>query len=302
MADARELRPAACPDPEVLAAFVEHGLPPAERAQVEAHLAGCGDCLALLGEIGRAVEELHQQVPTVPEVPRVPTVSTVRASQRWLAAGGAGLALAASLLLVARVAPERLPAWLGGSDVDPRFAALVEAVGEQRYIEPRLTGGFRYGPLRSPTRSGSGAPTDNLLLLAAAGELQKAAEADPSAENLHAWGVALVLLGRYDEGVAALERASGLAPASAAVASDLAAAYLARGTESGSAGDLIRAETSAGRAVRLPEAPIEAWFNRALALQRLGRPDEASVAWAEYDARADDPRWSSGIASPSTRR
>jgi hypothetical protein len=40
--------------------------------------------------------------------------------------------------------------------------------------------------------------------VAAAGSLQQAAQARPNAETMHAWGVAQVLLGDYDNGVRAL--------------------------------------------------------------------------------------------------
>ena len=37
-----------CPDPEVLAAWIDHGLSAPDGAQVEAHLVGCDDCRALV--------------------------------------------------------------------------------------------------------------------------------------------------------------------------------------------------------------------------------------------------------------
>ena len=69
---------------------------------------------------------------------------------------GALLATAAALLLVVRLQPAWWQQIAGGDDVDPRFAKLVAAVGEERYIEGRLTGGFKYGPLRSVTRGPGG--------------------------------------------------------------------------------------------------------------------------------------------------
>jgi hypothetical protein len=37
---------------------------------------------------------------------------------------------------------------------DRSILPLVKAVGERRLIKPRLTGGFRYGPLVEETRRG----------------------------------------------------------------------------------------------------------------------------------------------------
>ncbi|MDP1572155.1 MAG: hypothetical protein Q8L86_19330 [Vicinamibacterales bacterium] len=231
------------------------------------------------------------EVPEVPKVLRVPRVPRVHGARRWLAAGGAGLALAASLLLVARVAPERVPAWLGGSDVDPRFAALVEAVGEQRYVEPRLTGGFRYGPLRSATRSGSGVQTANLALLAAAGELQKAADADPTPENLHAWGVAQLLLERYDDAVHTLRAVVGADPTAPRYRADLAAALAARAAHTGNPEDWQAALDAARLARGLEPSMAEALFTEALALEAIDRGFESQAAWQRYLRWDQDSEW-----------
>lgn len=79
------------------------------------------------------------------------------------------MAAAAAVTLAVRTQS----AWwqrLWGSDRD-HMAGLVEAIGNERVIEGRLSGGFRYGRLRSPTRSGSSDRMNNLALLAAAGQL-----------------------------------------------------------------------------------------------------------------------------------
>ena len=62
---------------------------------------------------------------------------------------GALLATAAALVLAVQLEPARrlMPfraAYQGVDDGDPHFAKLVAAVGEERYIEGRLTGGFEY--------------------------------------------------------------------------------------------------------------------------------------------------------------
>ena len=54
-----------CPEPEVLAAYVDRGLSLAERARVEAHLASCPQCIALLAGVVRTVEELSALMPDV---------------------------------------------------------------------------------------------------------------------------------------------------------------------------------------------------------------------------------------------
>jgi anti-sigma factor RsiW len=196
-------------DSEILAAYVDGRLPPEDRARVEAEIAADPETQEWLVNTIRAVDEaaaepeMDEELELVLASPhrsvdsaRMPrsegsAVLARRSSlprRRRLLLGGAGvvLATAAALLLAVRVQP----AWwqqLWGPAVDPRFAKLVAAVGEERYIEGRLSGGFKYGPLRSVTRGPGDLSNQNLALLAAAGELQRAAQADPSAENLHAW-------------------------------------------------------------------------------------------------------------------
>ena len=54
-----------CPEPEVLAAYVDRGLSLSERARVDAHLASCPQCIALVAGVARTVEELSALRPDV---------------------------------------------------------------------------------------------------------------------------------------------------------------------------------------------------------------------------------------------
>ena len=208
--------------------------------------------------------------------------------RRVWSVAGAVLAAAAALLLVVRVQPEWWQRIAGDDGSDPRLEKLVAAVGTDRIVEGRLTGGFQYGPLRSTTRSG--AEAENLSLLAAAAELETASAASPSTDNLHAYGVAQVLLGRYDEGVRTLEQAAADQPTNGRLQSDLSAAYLARsGTPLGT-DDSERALAAAARALQADATLAEARFNRALALERLGLREQAIAAWREATER-DRSAW-----------
>lgn len=308
-------------DAETLAAYLEGQLPPESRARVEAEIAadpetyewlvharramddseapgGVAGVTALAAIGARAVSSdgLEERVlaPAVAPVVAEPLAGAVvlpfYRRRDVQAAIGATLAAAAALLLVVQLQPE----WwrrIGGSDADPRFAKLVAAVGEERYIEGRLTGGFKYGPLRSVTRGPGDLSSQNLALLAAAGELQKAAEADPSAENLHAWGVAQVLLGDLDGGVQSLEAASADGNVDARTLSDLAAAYLARIAASDRADDWPRALSAATRALEADSQLASALYNRALALEGLGLVPQAIEAWNQFLAVERSSGW-----------
>lgn len=289
-------------DPEMLAAYIDKRLPPDERAVVEAKLAADPESYELLVELIHANEALKDQLPQDGEVKEgaerdepqartgavVPMVPKPRRTGGWMIAGGV-LAAAAAVALVVRLQPELWQRVRGGDAVDPRLAQLVAAVGEERYIEARLTGGFKYGPLRSVTRGPSDLSTQNLALLAAAGGLQDAVRREPTAANLRAWGTAQLLLKDYDGAIDSLRQASE-SEVSGRHQSDLAAALLERAVNGGSAADLPAALDAAESALALEPGMVEALFNRAMALELLGLSDQAVAAWRAYlDVDANGP-------------
>src|SRR5262245_55594994 len=76
----------------------------------------------------------------------------------WMAAGlMGGLVGVVAAAFVAR--PALAPSWWPWR---PAIAELVAAVGAQRIIEPRLTGGFAYAPVVIPSSTRSGVRTDDL--------------------------------------------------------------------------------------------------------------------------------------------
>lgn len=157
------------------------------------------------------------------------------------------------------------------------ISRLVAAVGSERLIDGRLTGGFAYGPSQMRFRSSGGLSESNLALLAAAGEIQKAVDAQGRDTDRHAWGVAQLLLGELDGAVRTLEHVRAVST-STEVAADLAAAYLARASGAGFHDDLPRALAASVEAADLPEGA----FNRAVVLESLGLRAMAADAWRSY--------------------
>ncbi len=176
-------------------------------------------------------------------------------------------------------------------------AGLARAVGERRFIEPRLTGGFAHAPCSSrpvegrslarvhcsdPPSPGSPAGKELRAALRAAQDERDG----KGAARFHRQGIAN-LLGRPDErsaarAVAALEEAGRLKPKDARVQSDLAASLTVLAQERDEPALLVRALAAASEAVRLdPDLP-EARFNRALILDRLFLTDGAKQAWADF--------------------
>ncbi len=272
------------PDAEQLAEYADGVLAAEARAEVERHLADCAECRAVVTETMAFLE----QNPAIGEGASPAKVVAFPVRRRWIGVA-AGLAAAAAIVLVARLQPDLWQRLRGGRAGDPHFAGLVAAVGDERTIEARLTGGFRYGSLKSATRSGDSLTNQNLQLLAAAGDLQKAAQASPTAENLHAWGVAQLLLGRYDESVRQLEDAAAERPRDASIRADLAAAYLARAKALDRADDWSHALDAAERAVREDGSLLEPLFTRALAAEHLKL--DAAQAWRAYLEKDPSSPW-----------
>lgn len=108
-------------------------------------------------------------------------------------------------------------------------------------------------------------------------------------EELHRVGLLFLYHGKPAQAVSALEAAVERKP-SAAVLSDLAAAYLAL-AEDDQPWLQVDAIAAATRAVeQAPEEPYAA-FNLALALESMSLADESSLAWKRYLTLADDREW-----------
>ncbi|MBY0493257.1 MAG: CHAT domain-containing protein [Cyanobacteria bacterium] len=203
------------------------------------------------------------------------------AHRRWLLAA-AGLSAAAIIIVAIGLRPEWLMQWRGNVSNTPRLEKLVAAVGNERTVEARLSGGFEHGILSSPAARSGDVETRNLSLVAAAGELQRAAQSDPAPANVHAWGVAQLLLGRFDGAVLDLEDASAADPGNPALLGDLAAAYFARYRALDRADDLPRALDTASRAREIDPKRPEVAFTYALTLQEMRLVDRAADAWRAY--------------------
>jgi hypothetical protein len=232
----------------MLSAYLDGKLDPTERGRIEDHISRCEDCYFVVREtaiaLGEADEPLGAAAPGVPlGRPRSGFLS------RYL------LPLAAAL--VVGVGPIML--WRQATHVAPYSEAvrpLVEAVGERRFFEPRLTGGFKFGPTVASTRSaGTGPRSEAWAMLAVAGELRDRPAAASTGARASAAAAAL-FLGEVDRAVAEYSRLAMDEPTTADWPSNLAAALLVRASASpdGAERDRLEALRYAEQAARLPEA------------------------------------------------
>jgi hypothetical protein len=288
MPDPKVKKLGACPDLNLIAAYVDGRLSESERDVLHRHLASCDVCTELVAEVVSANEMDLAPVAAQPEPGDQPSSRPPLPFFRRHRVGavtGTLLAAAAALVVVVRVMPPQRsgetssmsPAARSG-DVrppDPNVVALSAALGTTRPVEGRLTGGFSYGEVRTPDRSL--APT----LIAAAGDIQKRADANPSAANLHAWGVTQLLVGQHDASVETLESV-WTQRHNPRVAADLGTARLARAGALEAPEDLPRALEALEQALTLdPDLP-EAWFTKAVVFERLQIRQQAREAWTRY--------------------
>lgn len=270
---------AACPDAEVLAAYVDGMATPAERSEIERHLVECAECRDV---VGGAVTLAGSGAPAV----------TARRSRKWLAGGGALLA-AATIIIAIGLGRQ----WTTDR---ARFEGLLPAAGLTRPIEPRLTIMADYGPAPSATRSGSPAVNPDPDARIAAARIEQQAEQDPSSENLHALGLARLLTQDAAQAIAPLERASEN-DRTGRVLADLSAALLVQSQRTGDSAMMARARTTAERAITLDSTRLEALFNAALAAELQGATADAIAGWQRYLAADQVSRWADEARERVTR-
>lgn len=194
-----------------------------------------------------------------------------------------------ALLVVVTVASIRR------APVTPSLSPLEQLVRaaprDYRRIEARLTGGFRWAPVRIEAPASVTPDDEELRLWGFAGEILRDDDPHPSAARRHLSGIASLVVGQASEAVAELEEAVARNPDDAAGWNDLAAARYTIAARSADPQLLPSALSAVDRALRLRPAFAEALFNRALILELLGLRREAEQAWQSAAMAERDPRW-----------
>jgi CHAT domain-containing protein len=248
---------------------------------MDEHLAGCSTCYEVFAETVRfALEEQGGEA-----VPGRGRLLTFMRRPPFLIA--ASLAAAGLLLAVHSL-------WRARSGRAALVAELAQAMGPKRFIEPRLTGGFQWGRqvfLRSGEAPQEGLDAYSPAVIAAVAEVRERAAGDTSPQALGALAVTYLVSGDVPAAVRALESATAQDPKNARLLSDLSAAYLVRATRLDEPSDLPKALDAAERSIEQTDAPVEAWFNRALALGELHLVDAARKAWDDYLQRDATSPW-----------
>jgi len=307
----------ACPSSAELASFLDGKLSDSEARRLRVHIADCAICqevvsetlVFLEGEAGGEGEETLEEDTLEADEPMeanvqphpFPVAGAVRpgageGSGRGEHAVGGGLTnpgrwlpLAAAVVLALGLAA----AWWLTSRPVGDLEALAAAQGEHRPTLVRLAG-FPHAPPTPVQRSGSGADDRSYALLAEAARLQAQADEDPTAAHLHALGLAHLMLGRYDDAVAALERAGEATDdpeLQRRIETDMAAALLEQGLETGQARTVARAHEKLAELTEAHPDP-DLLFNTAIALGELGARRSAIETWDRYLESDPDSPWS----------
>ena len=186
--------------------------------------------------------------------------------------------------------PGALPTFGVDRQLDAGMRELVDTVGSQRFVEPRLTDPFAWGLPPTPMRGESRPPSSPSVRIAALKVIENAG-ADPSAAALRRVGVAYLVLNEPDKAIEALESAVELDPDAPQAHSDLSAALLYRWRAGGEAFDAVRVLEEAGAALARRSPSREAAFNQALVLEYLGPKDGAIALWWKYLAVDSTSQW-----------
>jgi tetratricopeptide (TPR) repeat protein len=259
------------PSDETLAAFIDGRLDDVTRRRVIEHMTSCDECYSVY----LAATEMQKAAGAEPPRRRI--------LPRHFWAATLSMSMAAVLAVVLFLRP------------DPGIDHLVVASGnlEYRSVEGRLSGFDAYRPLQDTERA---TPADvqkdseKWELLDVATDIKKAAKKKPNAKNLHALGVAHLLLGNWDEAIDTLKKSDRKRPNDAAVLNDLATAYLARATYKARPSDYVEAAERAKRAWELKQTPEIAW-TRAVAFEHLHERTMARAAWNDYLELDDQSPW-----------
>lgn len=284
-----------CPSPQMLAEYLDGKLDATQRGRIEDHISRCEDCYFVVKETTVTLAEIGVEAPGLggADAPGRGALAVGSPRHRRLLAIRSVLPIAAMLI----VALGSLAPWRQAHPTDAYSDAvkpLVEAVGSRRLFEPRLSGGFRFGPLLEPRRGLERSP-GIWAIWEASERLKKSIGAPRSTIDRGALAAAQLLLGEADEAVLVLQAAvagpSDSQADRALVLADLAAAYLVRATSKGTgADDLLAVETSR-QALVIDPTRTEALYNLAIALERVGRGAEALEAWDRAIASERDPGW-----------
>ena len=181
--------------------------------------------------------------------------------------------------------------WRSSSSDSDVLIALNKFQKSSRPTVARITG-FDYAPKIEGTR-GEANKNNEINLLSAKLTAQKAIEKGETAENLHELGLVYLAEKNFDEAAKLFEKALNKAPNNAKIHNDLGVALMEKADlqEVGAMQNLTRASEEFGKAISLDKSLLEAYFNKALCLEKIPGSPQAKEAWQDYLKLDSNSQW-----------
>lgn len=264
------------PGSERLGEYADGLLPATDRAEIERHLSECSDCREVVAETMEFIgaEFRNRQEPT----PAAPS--------RWGWGLWGGLAVAATVLLVTLI--QIYDGTEQGLTTPPDAFVAALRDSRTRYVDGRLALELPYRERLTPRGPQDSPDASHVRTTVVA--VEKALQASTAPSDLALLGTAYLIDGRTSEAVDTFSRAAAQAPPSAARYSDLAVAQIQQCRTVPDA--CVAAVAASDRALALDATFAPALFNRAVALERLDRSEDAIAAWTAYIDRDPASGWS----------
>jgi tetratricopeptide (TPR) repeat protein len=171
------------------------------------------------------------------------------------------------------------------------LAELRAIYQQERPAETRISD-FSYAPVAQLRGAPESREKNRLRLIE--NRLIEATEKTPNAQTFHALGVFYLTQQNHTAAIREFENALKLADQNAKIHNDLGAAYLELAKNSArekKLETLARALEELTKATELDHNSLEALFNRSLALQELGLPQQAKESWTLYLQKDASSRW-----------
>jgi tetratricopeptide (TPR) repeat protein len=257
------------PTPEALASFIDGTATAGTRGEVAEHIESCDDCLLVVGETARLLEEEGGDADT----------RRGWGLRRW------------PLLAAAAIAIMFAGAWIVHEHfTDPaEQLARVSRLVSTRPVEGRLDG-FEYRPFMPQRSDGESANRVDVAVSSVASEIvERHASANNDAMRQHAAGVAALVRGDGVSAAAMLKRATDLSPRVARYWSDYAVALAAERRYAEGLG-------ATDRAIAIAPKSAVALFNRALILEAIGERNAAVAAYSESIRNDHASSWTAEAA------
>ncbi len=278
-----ETRRPGCLDANMMAEYIDGGLEPRQRAEVEAHLAECGECYETFSDAVRQTDSNTGLSGLGHVIPNGESGRSRAAKWWWIAA-------AAAVIAFGGLRPDGF--WRA-RPLDRAVADLVTAVGQSRFTEGRMAEPFAYGPAPAPNRGAVDARTLPRSVREAALNIEKLTERAGSLQARRAWALARLVQGQTNEAISVLESIAEEFPMDTLTRIELSAALLERSRQSGIVFDATKALDSATIALSVSPNQPAALFNRALALEAIGDKSGAIAAWNRYLSVDPSSPWAS---------